>query len=43
MDSIDRLNQVIRYIEENLCDEIDYKEISKITLSSISAFQKPYS
>jgi len=39
MDSIDRLNQAIRYIEENLRDGIDYKEISKIMLSPVSAFQ----
>ena len=40
MESIDRLNQAIRYIEENLHDSIDYSEISKITLSPISAFQR---
>ena len=40
MESIDRLNQAIRYIEENLHDNVDYSEISKITLSPISAFQR---
>lgn len=39
MESIDRLNNVIHYIEENLCDEINYNEICKITLSPISSFQ----
>ena len=40
MDSIDRLNQAIRYIEENLCARIEYDEISRLTLSPISAFQR---
>jgi AraC-like DNA-binding protein len=40
MESIDRLNQAISYIEENLYDGVDYNEISKITLSPISAFQR---
>ena len=40
MEAIDRLNQAIQYIEENLNDGIDYNEISKITLSPISAFQR---
>lgn len=40
MDSINRLNQAISYIENNLCDDIDYDEIGRITLSSITAFQR---
>jgi len=40
MESIDRLNQAICYIEENLHDSVDYDEISRITLSPISAFQR---
>ena len=40
MEPIDRLNQAIHYIEENLHDSVDYHEISKITLSPISAFQR---
>ena len=40
MESIDRLNRAIHYIEENLQNGVDYKEISKITLSPISAFQR---
>ena len=39
MESIDRLNQAISYIEEHLTDIIDYEQISKITLSPISSFQ----
>ena len=40
MESIDRLNRAISYIEENLHDNISYDEISKITLSPISTFQR---
>ena len=40
MEPIDRLNRAIQYIEENLCDGVDYSEISKITLSPISTFQR---
>jgi len=40
MEPIDRLNKAISYIEENLHDSVDYNEISKITLSPISAFQR---
>jgi len=40
MEPIDRLNKAIHYIEENLHDSVDYNEISKITLSPISAFQR---
>jgi len=40
MEQIDRLNKAIQYIEENLQKSVDYKEISKITLSPISSFQR---
>ena len=40
MESIDRLNRAIHYIEENLQGYVNYNEISKITLSPISAFQR---
>lgn len=40
MEPIDRLNKAIRYIEENLCNNVSYNEISKITLSPIATFQK---
>ena len=40
MESINRLNQAIRYIEDNMRTGIDYNEISKITLSPISTFQR---
>ena len=43
MNSIDRLNLAISYIENNLCNEIDYNEISRIILSPISAFQHFFS
>ena len=40
MEPIDRLNQAIHYIEENIHNNVNYNEISKITLSPISAFQR---
>ena len=40
MESFDRLNRAISYIENNLSGEVDYNEISKITLSPISSFQR---
>jgi len=40
MESIDRLNRAIDYIEKNLRNDVCYDEISKITLSPISAFQR---
>jgi len=43
MESIDRLNQAISYIEENLHGNVSYDEISNITLSPISAFQRFFS
>lgn len=40
MDSITRLNKAIFYIENNICGNIDYNEIGRITLSPISSFQR---
>ncbi len=40
MEWIERLNSVIDYIEENLTEEIDYDEISKIALCSSYHFQR---
>ncbi len=39
MDLIERMNQVIDYVEQHLDSEVDEKEISKITASSFSLFQ----
>ena len=40
MEWIERLNSVINYIEENLTEEIDTDEISKIALCSYYHFQR---
>lgn len=40
MEWIERLNSVMNYIEENLIEEIDYDEISKIALCSSYHFQR---
>lgn len=39
---IERLNNAINYIEEHLTDEIDYEEISRITLCSSYHFQRMF-
>lgn len=40
MDWIERLNQAVWYIEQNLDGNIDYNEISRITVSPIALFQR---
>ena len=40
MDWIERLNQAVGYIEKNLDSEIDYDEISRITVSPMALFQR---
>jgi AraC family transcriptional regulator len=42
MEWIDRLNSAINYIEENLTDEINFDEISKIALCSSYHFQRMF-
>lgn len=42
MEWIERLNSAINYIEENLTDEIDFTEISKIALCSSYHFQRMF-
>lgn len=42
MEWIERLNSAINYIEENLTDEINLDEISKITLCSSYHFQRMF-
>lgn len=43
LDWIDRLNEVIEYIEENLNNEISYQIISKIAGCSVYNFQRMFS
>lgn len=40
MEWIDRMNQVIDYIEDHLCDEIDYDKVSRISACPIGVFQR---
>lgn len=40
MEWVDRMNQVIDYIECHLCEEVNYDEISRITACSIGIFQR---
>lgn len=42
MEWIERLNSAINYIEESLTEEIDYDELSKITLCSSYHFQRMF-
>ena len=43
MDSLKGMNQAIAYIEENLTDEIDFKEVARIALSSEYHFKRMFS
>jgi AraC family transcriptional regulator len=43
MDSLKKLNEAIDYIEENLTDDIDYKEAAKMALCSEYHFQRMFS
>lgn len=42
MEWTDRLNQAIRYIEEHITGEIDYKELGKIACCSAHHFQRMF-
>ena len=39
----ERMNSAVNYIEENLCDDIDFNEISKIVCQSAVNFQRTFS
>lgn len=43
MDSIKRMNNALNYIEENLDNEIDFKEVARIALCSEYHFQRMFS
>lgn len=43
MDSIKKMNEALSYIEENLTDEIDYKQIAKLAFCSEYHFQRMFS
>jgi len=40
VDWVERLNQAIAYIDKNLDGDISYEEISRITATPISMFQR---
>ena len=39
----ERMNKAVDYIEENLCNEIDFDKISKIVFQSAVNFQRTFS
>ncbi|MDR0140049.1 AraC family transcriptional regulator [Metabacillus idriensis] len=43
MDLIKNMNEAIHYIEENLTDEIDYKEVARLALCSDYHFKRMFS
>ncbi|MCC5429151.1 AraC family transcriptional regulator, partial [Clostridium botulinum] len=43
MDSLKRMNDSINYIEENLDDEIDFKEVARLAFCSEYHFQRMFS
>jgi AraC family transcriptional regulator len=43
MDSLKQMNKALKYIEENLTNDIDYKEVAKIALCSEYHFKRMFS
>ncbi|HEX9921460.1 MAG TPA: AraC family transcriptional regulator [Anaerolineae bacterium] len=43
MDSLERMNQALAYIEEHLADEIDFKQVEKLALCSEYHFRRMFS
>ncbi len=43
MDSLERMNQALAYIEANLADEIDFKEVERLALCSEYHFRRMFS
>ena len=43
MDSLERLNQAMAYIEDNLADEIDMQQVEKLALCSAYHFRRMFS
>jgi hypothetical protein len=35
VDSLERMNQALTYIEENLADEIDFKQVEQLALCMV--------
>ncbi|MCY7765291.1 helix-turn-helix transcriptional regulator, partial [Bacillus inaquosorum] len=43
MDSLKRMNRALTYIEENLTNDIDFKEVAKIAFCSDYHFKRMFS
>lgn len=43
MDSLKRMNDALNYIEENLTDDIDFKEVTRLSFCSAYHFQRMFS
>ncbi|MPW27218.1 helix-turn-helix domain-containing protein [Alkalibaculum sp. M08DMB] len=43
MDSLQKMNEALSYIEDNITDEIDYKEIARLALCTEYHFQRMFS
>ena len=43
MDSLERMNRALAYIEENLADELDFKHVEKLALCSEYHFRRMFS
>jgi AraC family transcriptional regulator len=43
MDSLERMNQALAYIEEHLADEIDFKQVERLALCSEYHFRRTFS
>lgn len=43
MDSIKKMNEALSFVEENLTDEIDYKEVARLAFCSEYHFQRMFS
>lgn len=43
MDSLERMNQALAYIEENLAGEVDFKQVERLALCSEYHFRRMFS
>ena len=43
MDSLERMNQALAYIEDNLADEIDFQQVERLALCSEYHFRRMFS
>ena len=42
MDSLERMNQALAYIEEHIADEIDFRQVERLALCSEIRFRQPF-